>query len=676
MSCTKGCIKFSEFFKIAYDAATVEPYGNHFKELSANGDREEMIKLLMSISYIKNVKIVQSYRGKDDIKATELRGKTNGVVAKDGVVHEPGNKSDILTETLFTASVTSRVFLDALLDCAQYWYNSKAFVKCLKYCECMLALPENLYNRTTESMNDFLEHRKACIHLEHECSKKLKVSSSQDKRLRRKFNKNQTDSTSNLSSTNRTPTIPAVDGKKHTILESCSDAVTMQFDEKKGRHLVATRNINAGSVLIVEQPFAFSTNKDALNRNCLHCHVTLKSNGSVRIPCYFCQTVSYCSEKCRKEAWQMYHRYECFIFDVFYENDSEQTQRHTSHLLLAYRLIIAGFMSSNIENINNNTEKSEIPFLNDNFLRYHVTNANKEYRDLGVSEAYNFRDYRTVLNLETHCSKIEPSVNLIRAIEAVFLAKCFTFILSKMDVVCLKETFISLAVATLHHLQAINCNAYEIVENIYDKETHVWEPRHVGGAIYPTVSLVNHSCYPNVVRHSYPSGIVVMRALRFIGEGTEILDCYGPHWLSEGRLSRREFLWKKYRFVCTCEACTQNWQYPLPETMNYKCKMCSKIIGTIALNEKNNAQNVSHEECCNCTKKVDCKKIKNQFRKSVEKRLNAISQMYDGRYDQALPQLLEHIQFIEKFFTVPNMETIKTQQCIIQCYNQYGCTSQ
>ncbi|CAK9799586.1 SET and MYND domain-containing protein 4 [Anthophora plagiata] len=676
MSCTKGCIKFSEFFKIAYDAATVEPYGNHFKELSANGDREEMIKLLMSIPYIENVKIVQSYRGKDDIKATELHGKSNGVVAKDGVVHESGNKSDILTETLFTASVTSRVFLDALLDCAQYWYNSKAFVKCLKYCECMLALPENLYDRTTESMNDFLEHRKACIHLEHECSKKLKVSSSQDKRLRRKFNKNQTDSTSNLSSTNRTPTIPAVDGKKHTILESCSDAVTMRFNEKKGRHLVATRNINAGSVLIVEQPFAFSTNKEALNRNCLHCHITLKSNGSVKIPCYFCQTVSYCSEKCRKEAWQMYHRYECFIFDVFYENDSEQTQRHTSHLLLAYRLIIAGFMSSNIEHINNNTEKSEIPFLNDNFLRYHVANANKEYRDLGVSEAYNFRDYRTVLNLETHCSKIEPSVNLIRAIEAVFLAKCFTFILSKMDVICLKETFISLAVATLHHLQAINCNAYEIVENIYDKETHVWEPRHVGGAIYPTVSLVNHSCYPNVVRHSYPSGVVVMRALRFIGEGTEILDCYGPHWLSEGRLSRREFLWKKYRFVCTCEACTQNWQYPLPETMNYKCKMCSKIIGTIALNEKNDVKNVSYEECCNCTKKVDCKKIKNQFRKSVEKRLNAISQMYEGRYEQALPQLLEHIQFIEKFFTAPNMETIKTQQCIIQCYNQYGCISQ
>lgn len=166
----------------------------------------------------------------------------------------------------------------------------------------------------------------------------------------------------------------------------------------------------------------------------------------------------------------------------------------------------------------------------------------------------------------------------------------------------------------------------------------------------------------------------MLRTLRFIGKGTEILDCYGPHWLSEKRLSRLEYLWKKYCFLCTCEACTQNWQFPLPETMNYKCKMCSEIIGTITLDEKH-TQNVSSKQCCKCNKKTDLKKIKNQFRKSVEKRLDAISKMYEGHYEQALPQLLEHIQFIEKCFTTPNMEAIKTQQCIIQCYNQFGCTS-
>nr|XP_003707948.1 PREDICTED: SET and MYND domain-containing protein 4-like [Megachile rotundata] len=674
MSIIERYSKFDQFFKTAYDAAIAEPYAKRFKEASANANREEMIKILIDIPCVKNLKIFKSYMGKDDVKAEKLYKKSRETVIKDGVVHEEENRISILTETLFTASVTSRLFLDALLDCAQYWYNSNAFAKCLKYCECMLALPANFYDRTIESMNDFLEHRKACVDLEYKCSEKLKVSSSQGKKQRRKCNTNQCVSLENASSANRVTAIPSIDGKQHAMLESCSDAVTLQFDEKRGRHLVATRNIKAGYILIVESPFAFSTNNEAFDRNCLNCHVTLKLNDSVKIPCYFCRTVSFCSEKCRNEAWKLYHRYECSIFDIFCGNDSEQPQRQSSYLLLAYRMTIAGCLLSNTDKVNN-MDKTEIPVLNDNFLRYHGTNTNQECSDLGINEVYSPRDYRTILKLKTHCEKIEPNINLIRAIEAIFLTKCFTFVLSKMDVVCLKETFISLAVAMLHHLQAINCNAYEIVENLYDKKAHVWEPRYVGGAIYPSVSLVNHSCYPNVVRHSYPSGVVVVRSLRFIGKGTEIVDCYGPHWLSEGRLPRREYLWKKYRFLCACEACTQNWQYPLPETINYKCRACLEVTDIFGSNEKD-TQNISIKKCHKCNGKIDCKKIKNQFRKSVEKRLNAISKMYEGRYEQALPQLFEHIQFIEKFFATPNIETIKTQQCIIQCYNQFGCISQ
>ncbi|XP_076750875.1 protein-lysine N-methyltransferase SMYD4 [Xylocopa sonorina] len=677
MSVTKRCINFGEFFKTAYDAATAGSYADNFKELSKNEDREGMIKALIDVPYIRNVKIVESYRGKDDIKAAELYEKSRGTIAKDGILHEDTNRCSILTETLFTASVTSRLFLNALLDCAQYWYNSKAFVKCLKYCECMLALPDNLYDKTTESMNDFLERRKACIQLEQECSKNLKILSSQDRRSRKKCNGNVSVCSRNSSLLiTRTPAAPTVAGKQHPVLKNCSDAVTLQYDEKRGRHLVANKNIRAGTVLIVESPFAYCTNKEALDRNCLHCHATLTSNDSVKIPCHFCQTVSFCSEKCRKEAWQTYHQYECFIFDAFNGNDSEQTERHTSHLLLAYRMIISGFLSSNIEQINKNTGGSEIPCLNDNFL-HHITPINERSNDTETmcSVYGDPRNYRAILNLETNCTKIEPSINLVRAVEAIFLAKCFTFVLSKMDVVCLKETFISLAVAVLHYLQAINCNAYEIVENIYDKKTHVWEPRNVGGAIYPSVSLVNHSCYPNVVRHSYPSGIVVVRTLRFVGKGTEILDCYGSHWFAEGRLSRREYLWKKYCFLCACEACTHNWQYPSPETMNIKCRVCSEVIAVIALNDKN-AQTIPSKQCPKCTEKIDMNKIKSQLKQSVEKRLYAISKMYEGHYEQALPRLLEHIQFIEKFFAAPNMETIKTQQCIIQCYNAFGCTSQ
>lgn len=203
----------------------------------------------------------------------------------------------------------------------------------------------------------------------------------------------------------------------------------------------------------------------------------------------------------------MYHRYECSVFNYFFENLSNNERRRTSYLLLAYRTTVIQALS-----LRNCAETTCV--LNPDFLRYHA-NGNAKDKDDGISEectdlgskrTYSPLDYRTVFLLETHCADEEANVNLIRTAEAVFLAKCLISVLGKLDIVCTRETFILLAVAMLHHLQAINCNAYEIIENVHDETTRVWEPRNIGAAIYTTVSLVNHSCYPNVIRHSYPNG--------------------------------------------------------------------------------------------------------------------------------------------------------------------------
>lgn len=203
----------------------------------------------------------------------------------------------------------------------------------------------------------------------------------------------------------------------------------------------------------------------------------------------------------------MYHRYECSVFNYFFEISSNNERQQTSYLLLAYRTTVIQALSPR-----NNADTT--CGLNPDFLGYHANgnakdkddDISKECADLGSKKTYSPLDYRTVFQLETHCTDEEANVNLIRTVEAIFLAKCLISVLSKLDIVCTRETFVSLAVAMLHHLHAINYNAYEIIENIHDEATHVWEPRNIGAAIYTTVSLVNHSCYPNVVRHSYPNG--------------------------------------------------------------------------------------------------------------------------------------------------------------------------
>lgn len=185
------------------------------------------------------------------------------------------------------------------------------------------------------------------------------------------------------------------------------------------------------------------------------------------------------------------------IFDIFLENlDSNQ---QCSHLLLAYRTTV-------IKAIN-----KESNTLDTEFLKYHREEIDDDNKfNKTIISRYDPFDYKTVYLLETHCKKSEPRVNLARAIKAVYLAKCMQYVFEQTRVKNIEEEEIKiLAVAIMRHMQAINCNAYEIVENIRDQRTKIWEPRNIGGAIYTTVSLVNHSCYPNVVRHSYPDGNLI-----------------------------------------------------------------------------------------------------------------------------------------------------------------------
>lgn len=170
--------------------------------------------------------------------------------------------------------------------------------------------------------------------------------------------------------------------------------------------------------------------------------------------------------------------------------------------------------------------------------------------------------------------------------------------------------------------------------------------------------------------NSHLTGIVVVRALRFIGKGCEILDCYGPNFLSEGKLNRREFLWKKFRFLCGCDACKKSWKFPLPETTSYKCTACSEPMDLSITNAR-----LSSQRCAKCQKIVDLKRIEKQLRKSIEKRLAAIAKMYQGNHRDAMPLLFEHADFVNRTLAEPNIEGIKTEQCIVQCYNSLGSIS-
>lgn len=65
----------------------------------------------------------------------------------------------------------------------------------------------------------------------------------------------------------------------------------------------------------------------------------------------------------------------------------------------------------------------------------------------------------------------------------------------------LNDEEIFIAQLILHHLQILQFNAHEVSElEIRNNETRSLNSKFIGGALFPTLALFNHSCNPGVVR--------------------------------------------------------------------------------------------------------------------------------------------------------------------------------
>ncbi|XP_014213842.1 SET and MYND domain-containing protein 4-like [Copidosoma floridanum] len=656
-----------------------ESFKARFGELSRAGNQTGMVAAVLD-ALEAHPKVGDCFRGKDEKKTAQL-------LQQDQAQEEPDPQ--LLAKALGIAPAGSRLFYDVLAECARAAYLAGDPLRCIKYCrlftesldrqedgqpesppvaenaridvlllqaDCCKAFRDAIGARSllNEAMRRIgLMAKGRCIGGDDE-SYKLEKAELLNKFLQRKPRKTPMpdDAAWDLLRQEKIVT-PTVDGKPNEYLRSCSDAVALGNDKIKGRKLYATRKIKAGSVLIVDRPYSYCTDLAAIQTNCLYCHASLRLDSNIRVPCESCQTVQFCSKDCQQLAWSKFHKYECRIFDYFFDSKIQRI-----NALLAYRTVVT---AANFDFQDN------VLRINRDFLQLHNSHDKNTF-DFNALKKYDSQDYKTVFSLETHCSDADPSENLERVVYAIFFAKCLIYSLNYFypEADDYKGHLHVLAVALLHSMQAVNCNAYEIVENVRDDETKVLQPRNVGGAIYTSVSLTNHSCYPNVVRHSYSCGTVVVRSLRFIAQGEEILDCYGQHFLENERDTRRKLLEKKYYFKCQCMACTFDWPVTLPnDQFDFKCKKCSQAC------RKNHVL----AECANCGRKTEISKLYGLLQSSIKKRLTALTRMYDGNYKDALPLLLEHAHCIDKILSEPSLEIIKTQQSIIQCLNAMSSTS-
>ena len=125
----------------------------------------------------------------------------------------------------------------------------------------------------------------------------------------------------------------------------------------------------------------------------------------------------------------------------------------------------------------------------------------------------------------------------------------------------------------LRHLAQLVGNAHAVTELLEGDEGDVQQVRLATG-IYPSASMMNHSCIPAII-NSFTGSKLVVRAVTNISAGMEVTNCYGPHYRRHDYMERQEMLSSQYMFRCVCKACIDTKERTHMDRFKaFQCKKC------------------------------------------------------------------------------------------------------
>jgi len=407
-----------------------------------------------------------------------------------------------------------------------------------------------------------------------------------------------------------------------------SKALEVKNSKTEGRYLSSTMKINAGDVLIVDRPYTTSLFNPFYSTHCLNCFRRLQKTF---MECPACKRVRFCDKNCFQECYSKTHRWECAVLDLI---DNDDIGRMAT---IAYRIVSkTGFKY--LQSMSGKLDSTPATYSEGDYISVYKQVDNKEKRPVGD--------------------------HLKRCFTALFLTRCLqltNWFPEEFRTDFCSTEFVYIAALMTKHIQACACNAYEINEFVKKGASMVnSESLELGGAVYPTISLSNHSCAANTSRTNYGTYCCV-RATRTIFPNEKVYDNYGLFYHTESSDDRKQRLNLQYFFDCNCVACKNDW--PLYRDFAraasvYHCPGCKYSLGTSIERLK---------KCSKCKKDLKglgklvnhLKKINIDYRKIMDEITEETAPKYIKTYSVLLAE-------IEKIFLPPCREITELQQILLQ----------
>ncbi|XP_072014790.1 SET and MYND domain-containing protein 4-like [Amphiura filiformis] len=186
-------------------------------------------------------------------------------------------------------------------------------------------------------------------------------------------------------------------------------------------------------------------------------------------------------------------------------------------------------------------------------------------------------------------------------------------------------------------------------------------------AVYPTASLMNHSCVPNVIA-SFHGRQLVVRAVRPIKAGEEILHCYGPHAKHMDTTARRQALKEQYFFTCNCTACESNTDDSTSDeacdwSKAYRCPNCEGPIEVLGN---------GHQKCGKCGEDINDQVLKQQEVKATRLFSQALEFLHGSDFEGCISALRPCYEIRTKVLYKYHKDMAETQDCMARCYASLG----
>ncbi|BFG06135.1 SET and MYND domain-containing protein 4 [Drosophila madeirensis] len=420
--------------------------------------------------------------------------------------------------------------------------------------------------------------------------------------------------------------------------EYVSPLVRIDRNQQEGRFARAAADVKAGEELLVERPFVSVLLEKFAKSHCENCFV----RSVVPVACPRCADVIYCSEQCRDEAAKKYHKYECGIVPIIWRSGASINNH------IALRI----FASKPLEY----------------FLQLKPT-IDKE---LSPEELLRLPkdDFRRVAQLERHQGKRQASNFFQHVLMARFLTKCLQSS-GYFGAEPQPEQVRAICSLMLRSLQFIQFNTHEVAELHKYSSTGREKSIFIGGAIYPTLALFNHSCDPGVVRY-FRGTTIHINSVRPIEAGLPINENYGPIYTQDKREERQAKMQELYWFECCCDACIDNWPLfeDLPrDVIRFRCEAPNNCTAVIEVPPSCNDFIVKCVTCGELTNILKGLKVM----QDTEMMTRTGKRLYEtGEYAKALQKFIDLIRIMYDVLAPPFPDFCESQQHLKDCFLNLG----